>query len=268
MRSFVKWGVRICICLVIVAILGGVFFVLQRDGIVWFNMPSRAKYPVVGVDVSAHQGSIDWAILSKQNIHFVFIKATEGSSWVDKRFAYNFENAKKQNLYVGAYHFFSFESSGKTQAQNFINTVPLPHNRQERLKFLPPVIDMEFYGAFAKLPLEPQSVHKKLNDLLHALESHYGTKPIIYTTPSFYSMYLRDQYQEYPLWIRSIFFAPDSLWARMFDVYFTQWKFWQYNPKGILKGYKGGEKYIDLNVYQGSLDDLNQWLREAYHIKE
>ena len=43
-------------------------------------------YPVKGVDVSAHQKEIDWRGLASEDISFAFIKATEGSSHVDKNF--------------------------------------------------------------------------------------------------------------------------------------------------------------------------------------
>lgn len=77
-------------------------------------------------------------------------------------------------------------------------------------------------------------------------------------------MYLRGRYKDNPLWIRSVFFAPHSLWARLFNVYFDKnsWIFWQYNPKGVLKGYSGAEKYIDLNVFNGGQIELEQWLKK------
>ena len=56
------------------------------NGILLINNPDETEYPVRGVDVSAYQGEIDWTILANQNIDFAFIKATEGSSFVDKRF--------------------------------------------------------------------------------------------------------------------------------------------------------------------------------------
>lgn len=257
--SFLRRCVRIFIRLMVIGALGGVFFIFEHNGLVWFNMPTQKSYPIRGVDVSAHQGHIDWEILKSQNISFAFIKATEGSSWVDKKFAYNFKNAHRQKIYVGAYHFFSFESGGDTQAQNFIANVPKPEQGQ---KYLPPVVDVEFYGSMASHPPSPESVHKELRLLLQSLQAHYGLKPIIYTTASFYDAYLRGKYEEYPIWIRSIFFAPHSLFARMFNVYFpkSHWTFWQYNPYGVLKGYSGGEKYIDLNAFNGSSQDLEQWL--------
>ena len=90
------------------------------NGVLLINNPSSAEFPVRGVDVSAYQGDIDWKTLASQNIDFAFIKATEGSNFTDKRFAFNFAEASKTSLRVGAYHFFSFESGGDTQAENFI----------------------------------------------------------------------------------------------------------------------------------------------------
>ncbi len=256
LRRVGKFAIRIGV----LCVLGFIFFILQHNGVVWFNMPSDKAYPIKGVDVSAHQGQIEWKILKEQGISFAFIKATEGSKWVDKRFAYNFENAHNQGLFVGAYHFFSFDSSGLTQAENFIRNV----QNDKSPRSLPPVVDIEFYGTKASNPPSTQSVYKELDKLLLHLEQYYGVKPIIYTTPSFYDMYLRGRYKDNPLWIRSVFFAPHSLWARLFNVYFDKnsWVFWQYNPKGVLKGYSGAEKYIDLNVFNGGQIELEQWLKK------
>lgn len=51
-----------------------------------------------------------------------------------------FREALQTGLRVGAYHFFSYDSSGATQADNFIATVSKITN------MLPPVVDVEFYG--------------------------------------------------------------------------------------------------------------------------
>lgn len=61
--------------------------------------------------------------LLKQGIEFAFIKATEGSSFIDEKFNINYQNASKTNLKIGAYHFFSYDSEGSTQADNFIRTI-------------------------------------------------------------------------------------------------------------------------------------------------
>lgn len=178
---------------------------LVLSGAILLNNPSKEKYPVRGVDVSAYQGEINWETLSKQNIEFAFIKATEGSSFVDRNFEYNYEEALKTDLRVGAYHFFSFDSGGQTQADNFIETVEKVEN------MLPPVVDFEFYGDKENNPPEAEGVRAELAVLLEQLEDYYGRKPIIYATGKAYNMYLFGHYSEYDIWIRNVFLNQESL---------------------------------------------------------
>src|SRR5262249_10226101 len=65
--------------------------------------PWAASYPQ-GVDVSAHQGPIDWRTLSA-NARFAYIKATEGADYVDPRFAFNWREAARVGMPHGAYHY-------------------------------------------------------------------------------------------------------------------------------------------------------------------
>ena len=151
--------------LVTALLTGGV---LLYTGVLQLNHPSRERYPVRGVDVSSYQGEVDWPLLASQDIQFAFIKSTEGSSLQDPCFDANWEAAAESGLRVGAYHFFSFDSPGNTQAELFIRTVkPVEH-------MLPPVVDVEFYGDKAKNPPEAKEVEEQLTVLLNALEAQYG----------------------------------------------------------------------------------------------
>ena len=76
---------------------------------------------------------------------------------MDKKFAYNYEQAQNNGFNVGAYHFFSFDSVGETQAENFIKNV------QPFDGMLPPVIDIEFYGDKERNPPARADVEKNLN---------------------------------------------------------------------------------------------------------
>ena len=224
-----------------------VAFALVWNGIIILNDIYSYKYEIKGVDVSSYQGEIDWNILSSQNISFAFIKATEGSSFVDKHFAYNFQEAQKTSLAVGAYHFFSYDSEGKTQAENFINTV-VPFEGM-----LPPVMDLEFYGDKEKNPPDRADVEKQLKVMLILLEEHYNQKPIIYATEKSYELYLSNDYKEYDIWIRNVISKPKLSDNRM-------WTFWQYTNRERLKGYNGKEKYIDVNVFNGSPEEYSAYL--------
>ena len=50
------------------------------------NLILADRYEVRGVDVSHYQGDIDWEKMAAENIDFAYIKATEGSRYVDERF--------------------------------------------------------------------------------------------------------------------------------------------------------------------------------------
>ena len=216
---------------------------LVWNGYLLLNNPSRERYPVRGVDVSKYQGEIDWPVLAEQEISFAFIKATEGSSHVDARFAYNYEEARKTGLRVGAYHFFSFDSGGDTQAENFIRNVEAFEG------MLPPVIDLEFYGDKAENPPGREEVRGQLDILLARLEDHYGLSPVLYATKASYELYLAGDYKEYDIWIRDVVTHPSLSDGR-------EWTFWQYTNRERLDGYQGEERFIDMNIFHGTEEEF------------
>lgn len=193
-----------------------------------------------GVDVSSYQGQVDWEELARQGIQFAFIKATEGSGSADPCFSQNWAGAQSAGVWAGAYHFFSYDSPGETQAENFIAQVPVTPG------MLPPVVDIEFYGDKLRDPPSREEAAAILDPLLARLEEHYGQKPILYATYRSYRLYLREGYGEHPLWITRPLFAPVD----------KDWTFWQYSHSAHLSGYVGREERIDLNVFRGSLEGL------------
>lgn len=243
-----KYRKYLLIAITAFCLSGITLFALVWNGIILLNGYKAANYDVKGIDVSAYQGEIDWKTLANNELSFVFIKATEGSSFVDQRFAYNFEEAKKTPLAVGAYHFFSYDSKGKTQAENFIkNVVPFEG-------MLPPVIDLEFYGGNEKNPPLRSDVEPELKAMLDLLTEHYKQKPIIYATEKSYELYLSGDYKEYDIWIRNVISSPKISDER-------SWTFWQYTNRGRLKGYNGKEKYIDINVFCEKKTDFTEYLK-------
>ncbi len=204
-------------------------------------------YGVRGVDVSHYQGDIDWETLAGEGIDFAFIKATEGSGHVDTRFYENWADADATDLRVGAYHFFSFDSPAETQAQLFIETVGALSGK------LIPVVDIEFYGDKFSNPPETEELVAELKTMLTLLEEEYGVKPMVYTTYTFYYNYLNGEIDDYPLWIRNVYFSP-NLDMR------GKWTFWQYTDQAVLDGYSGAEEHIDLNVFYGSPDELDEYV--------
>lgn len=184
--------------------------------------------------------------LKQQDIEFVYIKASEGSKHQDSKFAENWNNAKEAGLPSGAYHFFSYDSPGKSQAENFISVVGT--NLKGRMI---PVVDVEYYGDKEENPPAKEDVVRELSAYLEAVETQYGVRPMIYTRSDIYEKYLEGTFETYLYWISSLY--TPLKWN-----YHGDWVLWQYLNRGVLDGYEGGEKYIDLNVLNKDikLEDL------------
>lgn len=224
--------------LAIVLLVGPVMVGLLFSKTIKLNHPGGLK----GADISEYQGDIEWDKLS-DNMDFIFIKATEGSEHTDPRFAENLAGSKTTSLAVGAYHFFSYDSSGATQAEHFIDIAG------DMDGMLPPVIDVEFYGDYEKSPKSISEVEPELRAMIDALEAEYGTKPIIYCTSKAYNLY-SSCFDDCPLWFRNVYYYPFG----------KDWVFWQYSDSEELDGYHGDEKYIDMNTFEGTKDELKTML--------
>ena len=198
------------------------------------------KYEVHGLDVSRHQGNIDWDTLvanidENAPLNFVFMKATEGGDFNDINFKANFESAKKVNLIRGAYHFFSPHTSAQAQAKHYIKQVKLQKGD------LPPVLDVEVLGRHTK-----SSISDSVLVWLDIVEKHYKVKPILYTSFKFKNRYLNDiKFNVYPFWIAHYYVGKLR--------YTGTWSFWQHTDIGRVPGIN---KDVDLNVFNGTIEEL------------
>ena len=207
---------------------------LYRAGLVRFNYPDPDRFPVWGIDVSHHQGEIDWPAVRTNGLAFALIKATEGATHQDTRFAENWAGAGEASLARGAYHFFTFCSAGAAQAENFLASVaPLQAE-------LPPIADVEFSGN-CKGWESVEAIRRELAVFLAEVEGRLGRKPIVYYTREASRKILGDHFHGYPRWPRSIFGEPAQA--------FGPWTFWQYADNARIYGIRGP---VDLNVFRGS----------------
>lgn len=193
-------------------------------------------YAVHGIDISHYQSDINWDTVATQKIDFAFIKATEGRDFRDSCFTQNWQALKRVNIRRGAYHFFHPNLSAQLQAQNFISTVDMHFGD------LPPVLDFEVINNVPKAEIIQQ-----LQTWLDLIEAHYKIRPIIYTNQKLYLNYLLNDFKAYPIWMaRYNTIEPNMLSSK-------EWSFWQYGNKGTVKGIDG---FVDLNVFKGTLLDL------------
>jgi lysozyme len=201
----------------------------------------KHKYPIFGIDISKHNGKIDWDELQKQNIDFVFMKATEGRTLVDPWFKVNIAGAKKEKIKVGAYHFFKFNRDGAEQARNFLAQI-----RLIKLDF-PPILDVEEYTNMRSRK-NLRDVITQIRKFIAVVESSTGRKVLIYMNENDYERYIKDNFNRNPLWICSLDEEPKIDRA---------WKFWQYSHRGKLKGIRG---LFDFNTFNGDRQDWNNFI--------
>ncbi|MEG1916432.1 MAG: GH25 family lysozyme [Muribaculaceae bacterium] len=225
-------------CVILFAMVGiGGYYVLRNVMRPQISI-NKITYPVNGIDVSAHNGNIDFARVAQDSISFVFIKATEGASFKDGKFEKNYIAARDAGLKVGAYHFFRFDINGTLQGMNFVSSIG------DKILELPLAIDLEEHGN----PETPTlSVIKRLQEMIDYLAGH-GYDIIIYTNNNGYRRFVQSSFADYPLWLCR-FTTPQE------DV---EWQFWQYSHWGEVDGIKGD---VDLNIFNGSSYDFAQWLK-------
>ncbi len=228
------------ICILALALVW--LFVRWRGLVLFPDQIDPQQWEIWGVDVSSYQGEVDWDLLRRQGVDFAFIKATEGSGLTDPCFARNRAGAEAAGVIAGAYHFFSYDSPGATQAANFLAAAP------PRTGVLPPVIDVEFYGQYLEHPKAAEEVWPILDELVAALTEAWGRPPILYVTARSYALYIGDRYPQCPVWASMPLAAP--VW--------TDWTFWQYSHTARMAGYSGVEGRIDLNVFRGDREDLDK----------
>ena len=204
----------------------------------------KSDIKIYGIDVSHYQSQIsiiDWTKVVKNKspkIEFAYIRTTMGINSVDTAFKYNFEQAKKNGLAVGVYHYYRPNEPAIKQFENFLkNTTDIGD--------LNPVIDIE-----ERCILGPKKLREELLLFLKKIEEKYKKKAILYAPQKFYNNYLRNYFSEYEFWIArhsGIKKQPENNKPYKEPELFGEKcpKIWQYSASGTVKGISG---LVDLNI--------------------
>lgn len=197
------------------------------------TVPGFKGHEIVGIDVSAHNGDIDFDKVKAEGIEFVIIKASEGGTFKDRKFVDNVRKARKAGLKVGAYHFFRFDTPGYLQGLNFVNSI---HGRNLDL---PAIIDIE---EFTNPNLQTtRLVTSRVIEMADHLESR-GYRVMLYTNKKGHARFISGRLATYPLWLCSLGTPPDGI----------ECDIWQATHHGRVNGV---DHDVDINVYTSSRDD-------------
>jgi lysozyme len=215
-------------------IIFAAFLLVLGAGFLWAPRwtPQRSAYPLQGIDVSAHQGTIDWSRLRGQGVDFAYIKASEGGDFRDEAFRRNWDAAGGAGVRRGAYHFFTLCRPGADQAANFLAAVPNDPGA------LPPAVDLEFLGNCREAKrMGPAELRRELGRFLRLVENRTGKPTMLYLTGEFDDSYQVSANFDRPLWLRRIVLHP-RFGAR-------PWTLWQASNFRRLDGIAGR---VDWNV--------------------
>lgn len=209
----------------------------------FYNTPpyvSEEKYPVRGIDISSHNGMINFEAVVADGVSFAFLKASEGETYRDTNFELYYSHASEAGLKLGAYHYFRFDVEGVPQALNFLNAV------KDKDLDLGLAIDVEAHGN-AK-GVAQSVITERLTTMIEYLNLR-GYRVILYSNRDGYYDYIEPDFKGLPLWICSFSDPPIA----------AEWTFWQYDHHGRVKGISGD---VDLNVYCGSRQEWVDFLLE------
>ncbi|PWH86653.1 glycoside hydrolase family 25 protein [Brumimicrobium oceani] len=196
-----------------------------------FNYSIPKNYSGFGIDVSHHQGKIDWDTLFHRRlspaIQFVYVKATEGGSHVDGEWNYNRLRLLDKKVKHGAYHFFRPGTPPLDQVDHFLKHYkPLTSD-------LAPVLDVEIEAV------SDQELIRSMGLFLKEVEKRTGKRPMIYTSFHFYRTKFQDVFHDYKFWIAAYsepFLLPKD----------ERILYWQFTDQADLPFHKNVK--LDLNV--------------------
>ena len=189
-----------------------------------------------GIDVSHHQGQVNWKTAVKQGVNFAFIRASQGTQ-TDSYFGRNWNEAKQLGILRGAYHFLRFDAGIEKQIDHFLSLVSYDFGE------LPLVLDVEY---------QPKD-KAKTEQAVNYLRSKSARPIIIYTRAGYWNglgdtPWITDSL----LWIADI----DGRNEPIIPDAWNDWKFWQYTWTANALVYGAESDDIDLNRFNGSWDDL------------
>lgn len=185
-----------------------------------------------GIDISHHQNAIFWEALGNNGkMAYVYMKCTEGGNFVDKRFEENIQQAHRNGLKVGSYHFWRPRVPQQLQFENF--TTQCRRNEQDLI----PMVDVEVASGMGA-----EELNDSLFKFLSMVEKHYRQKPIIYTGRNFYETYFMGKFAGYKVMIAQ-YSKNEPVLKDGFD-----YTCWQYTEKGHINGVNG---YVDKSRFVG-----------------
>ncbi|HJV47318.1 MAG TPA: glycoside hydrolase family 25 protein [Bacillota bacterium] len=221
-----------------------------------FAMQEKSSANSKGIDVSHYEGEVDWEKVKSSGVDFAYTKATEGNTIIDQYLKRNVEQARDNNILIGAFHTarptspFN-PSEAVSQASFFASTL---YNEVGDYGDIMPVLDLEFNSG-----LTASELAQWTRIFLDTTKKITHKEVILYTGIWFLQENgnLKNQFSDVPLWIS---YYKDNTPPDIAG--WNRWLIWQYTDKGSMEGVGSN---TDLNVGPTSLDALKGVPSESNH---
>lgn len=185
-----------------------------------------------GIDVSGWQGNINYAEVKNSGIEIVYMKSSEGTSFVDPYFNQNYTNAKANRLKVGFYHYLIARSNEEAieEARFFVSVIS---GKEPDCRL---AMDFESFGN-----LSVEEINQIGITFVRTVENLSGKEVIIYSNTNDARNVFSGELTNYPLWVAQYEVeqpTPNGKWST--------WAGWQYTDAGEVAGIRG---HVDRNKF-------------------
>lgn len=203
----------------------------------YYSYDDETYTSIVGIDVSEHNGSIDWKKVKESGIDFAFLRIgwrgfTEGGIYKDETFEENYQKAKENDIKIGVYFFSQATTVQEAKEEAlFVKEQLASKNIQ-----LPVAYDYETVENKEGRAnhLNKEQVSENASAFFAELENKYQV--MIYANTPLLKLYDQELLDKYPLWFAQFYHKPET--QHNFEI-------WQYSETGVVDGIS---KATDLNI--------------------
>lgn len=190
-----------------------------------------------GIDVSTWQGTINFREVKEDGIEVVYIKATQGSDYIDPHFERNYRKAKENNLKIGLYHFLTARNTEEARDEaDFFSSVISKKEIDCRL-----AMDFEVFGR-----LNRTEINEISKAFLERVEERTGKEMVIYSDSSnARNVFDEELARKYPIWV-----AEYGVREPFNNGKWQTWVGFQYADNGRIRGIRG---FVDKDYYTSGI---------------
>lgn len=179
-----------------------------------------------GIDVSEWQGEINFKEVAESGIDIVYIRASEGTDYIDSYFRENYEEAKANGLKTGFYHFVTATNTeeARQEARFFVSNIK---GTEPECKL---AMDFEVFGD-----LSIAEINEISKVFLETVQELSGKECVIYSDAyNAREIFDEELARKYAIWVADYFVeepADNGKWS--------SWVGFQYTDKGRVNGIDG-----------------------------